>query len=442
MNPHALTLTAALAALLVSACAPEPDSRGSGIETTTATAPSEAPTDEGKARLAEKFAPMVWLADGDEHGPMDASTFIANADLWWDHGGLCKDDEPVARDVSETGLAKGEYTHPAASVPQPHSEDPLPCTHEEDATVYRSNSGDKEPQGGKGFYLDLDDGKRGGDGPGAPLQWQYHDNGDGTGAFVYWLFYGYNDYTNKHEGDWERIAVKVDGETPTGVTFWKHEEPACYMPWDRMESANGHPVTYSAKGSHGSYPWEGLFSHTGGTDATTKGKTWNTWEHTRPVTAQRWWGYRGLWGDAGPKFFSGIAGPNPDRSVAEAMTSTVCELPTLPVSFLGNWISPEPVNQPGWSSEYRVRLTLRDGKPGDTVGSTLYPELSCSGPLALVEATQDKVVVREVIASDPKLTCIKEGTITLTASGDGLTYSYVGGPSHPHVTATARLVRE
>lgn len=44
--------------------------------------------------------------------------------------------------------------------------------------------------------------------------------------------------------------------------------------------------------------------------------------------------------------------------------------------------------------------------------------------------------VRETISADPKLTCPKEGEITLPPSATGLDYEYQGGS----ITATAKLV--
>ena len=33
---------------------------------------------------------------------------------------------------------------------------------------------------------------------------------DGRLALQYWFFYPYNDYTNKHEGDWEMVQLLLD----------------------------------------------------------------------------------------------------------------------------------------------------------------------------------------------------------------------------------------
>ncbi|HEV2781324.1 MAG TPA: hypothetical protein VGX25_18225 [Actinophytocola sp.] len=401
------------------------------------------PASDPRTRLARQLAPAVWLAENERNFPMDASRFIANSDLWFDHGDGCADDEPVAREVSERGLAGDEYRHPGSVPPtlaRPHAT--VRCQHDERGPHYQPNTSDQEPGTGKGFYLDLDDAQRRGDGPNAPVYWQFVGEDGGAGAFVYWLFYGYNDFDiNNHEGDWERVAVRVDGERPTGVTFWRHNEPSCSLPWERVEKAGNRPVTYSASGSHGSYHRQGTFPLATAliADDTSPGTPWHTWDNLRAVEKEPWWGYRGLWGVTGPEGFSGPAGPNPDRHDkirSDALTSLPC---AIDPRFIGTWVTREPVNQPTSDKVYHARLTLRDGAIGDTVGSSFYPGLECSGPLTLIESAADKLVVREKIDSEPKHPCVDEVTITLTLSGDTLLYSFTDPGTG---TGTATLFRE
>ncbi|UVS79190.1 hypothetical protein [Actinokineospora sp. UTMC 2448] len=438
-----LPIIAAGVVLFASACDETAEPGPSSTAPTTSAAASD-PDADPRSRLARELAPAVWLADGEVNLPMDASRFVAGADLWFDHGKLCKDDKPVATEVSESGLASGEYSHPAASTIQPHSEDPLPCTHDEDATLYRTNSAERQVYGdGRGFYLDLDDDLRRGDGATAPVYWQHVGDPDGHGAFVYWLFYGYNDFINNHEGDWERVAVQVDGGHQTGMVFWRHNEPACHLPWNRLEFAGNRPVAYAAKGSHGSYPRAGAFplATTAVADRTSAGTPWHTWESLRSVEEEPWWGYRGLWGVIGPESLgaSGIAGPNPDRRPTveyDALTTLAC--PAVDRRFLGDWESRGPVEQPGSGTAYHARLSLRDGDVGDEVGTSHYPELGCTGSLKLLESAPEKLVVLETITSDPRSRCASLVTITLGIDGESLSYSADYEPG----AAEATLVRQ
>lgn len=186
----------------------------------------------GRGAEAARFAPMVWLAAGDEHGPMDASRFVAESELLFHR--VCQASpatKQVAADVDERKLGGRDAPYTAQE-----------CSATVASDAYTgTGTGTGESQG---FYLDLDndEGVRRGDGPSAPVYWQHYEKGDGrTTAFVYWLFYGYNDAFNNHEGDWERVAVQlVDGE-PDGVTFWKHEEPPCRVAWSDIDKRDGHP---------------------------------------------------------------------------------------------------------------------------------------------------------------------------------------------------------
>ncbi|MFL6123095.1 hypothetical protein [Actinophytocola sp.] len=409
---------------------------------------------------AARFAPLVWLAAGDEHGPMDASRFVAESKLLF-HRACQRSSatQQVATEVDERKLGGRD----------------APYTAQECGATVASDSytGTDESQG---FYLDLDDGEdaRRGAGPSAPVYWQYYEKGDGsTSAFVYWLFYGYNDAFNNHEGDWERVAVQlVDGE-PDGVTFWKHEEPPCRVAWSDIDRRDGHPVTYSAAGSHGSYPWEGGYDATPYgpaeaqpvTDVTSPGTPWSTWNAARSVVEQPWWGYRGRWGDqTGLPGANGPRGPHPDRQEAVFATEPCAPPlpdptatpgpsvpqdeptgPAIPDAFLDQWQAPEPMSRPGLPRPYYVRLQLwGEDQPGadsfeglseynEDFGATPgISELACSGDLDLVEASADKLVFAETERFDTYENCPDKGTVTVTLSGDQLVYDYVGDGGSAH----------
>lgn len=444
MRRVAVALACAGLLLVSTGCEPEEQ----GTPTTPRANPTLGPVSEAEEpdehqALAERYAPMVWLARDDEHGPADASQFVRDSELWFDHGRICKDDEPVAVDVDERKLGRGEYRHHAAAQPHPQSEDPLSCNHDETKEFTSDQWLDEAPDtggGGKGFYLDIDDDHRDGDGTGSPVYWQHEPTGDGTSVIVYWLFYAYNDSTNNHEGDWERIAIQFAGDRPTGVTFWKHEHPACVVPWEDMEKSGERPVTYSAKGAHGSYPAAGNHPHTGGVDVTSKGNQWKTWRQVRHANSQAWYGYAGLWGVTGPKWFSGIPGPHERRNLADAGTDLPCEAPPAQ-SYFGDWVSPEPVNQPESPTVYRMKVSLRDGEVGDIVGRAEYPELTCAGDWILEGKLPDKLVLRERITDDPRASCEATGRVEVSLTPEGLHWEYFRD-GQQHAVAWAELVRQ
>jgi RsiW-degrading membrane proteinase PrsW (M82 family) len=72
----------------------------------------------------------------------------------------------------------------------------------------------------------------------------------------YWLFYYYNDWFNKHEGDWEMVEVvlTVAGE-PQWVVLSQHHG-GTRRPWHATQIEQGtHPAVYVALGSHANYFW-------------------------------------------------------------------------------------------------------------------------------------------------------------------------------------------
>jgi len=81
-------------------------------------------------------------------------------------------------------------------------------------------------------------------------------------AVQYWFFYTYNDFTDKHEGDWEMAQVDFDGPTPeealsrgpyeVGLAQHAGGERADWTS-DTLERQGTHPLLHVATGSHATY---------------------------------------------------------------------------------------------------------------------------------------------------------------------------------------------
>jgi RsiW-degrading membrane proteinase PrsW (M82 family) len=72
----------------------------------------------------------------------------------------------------------------------------------------------------------------------------------------YWLFYYYNDWFNKHEGDWEMVQVVLTaaGE-PEWVVLSQHHG-GTRRAWSAAQVEEGtHPAAFVALGSHANYFW-------------------------------------------------------------------------------------------------------------------------------------------------------------------------------------------
>jgi len=83
---------------------------------------------------------------------------------------------------------------------------------------------------------------------------------DGKTYLMYRVWYSYNDKgLDDHEGDLELFGVELgaDGK-PAAALYYGHGTPH-RVPWDQVPKQDGHPVSYSASGSHASYPAPGHY---------------------------------------------------------------------------------------------------------------------------------------------------------------------------------------
>jgi hypothetical protein len=170
-------------------------------------------------------------------------------------------------------------------------------------------------EGRRGFYIDVEDSLRTG-APKAeaivffkdvPVYYEYEPRKYVT----YWFFYGYSAPAALvvaplrrsgisaigHEGDWEGIRVDLDGhDQAVDVAYFAHGENVKPVPWAQVKTQDGHPVVFSALGSHGSFRTAG--AKLGTFDRTGAGSLWATWQLVANARAQPWYGYGGAWGVA------------------------------------------------------------------------------------------------------------------------------------------------
>ena len=161
-------------------------------------------------------------------------------------------------------------------------------------------------------------------------------------ALQYWFFYPYNDYTNKHEGDWEVIqlvfaasdATQALDQTPLEVGYSQHEglEVAA---WDdpKLQLVQGsHPVVYPAAGSHANFYDSALYLGTSAEQGFGCDDTRGPSDEVRPrvavipvdpaaaVTEFPWIAYQGRWGQREQSFYNGPTGPNTKDSWTHPIT--------------------------------------------------------------------------------------------------------------------------
>jgi hypothetical protein len=151
-------------------------------------------------------------------------------------------------------------------------------------------------------------------------------------ALQYWFFYVYNDWNNKHEGDWEMIQLVFDTATPAQalargpaeVGYSQHSS-AERARWDdpKLEKADGtHPVVYPSVGSQANFFQPQLYLMRSSAEGVGCDNATGASVSVRPVVAvvptapadylplYPWLGFDGRWGERHAAFFNGPTGPN------------------------------------------------------------------------------------------------------------------------------------
>ncbi|MDH3682658.1 MAG: Vps62-related protein, partial [Acidimicrobiia bacterium] len=159
-------------------------------------------------------------------------------------------------------------------------------------------------------------------------------------ALQYWFFWYYNDWNNKHEGDWEGIQLLFDVgsveealETePVSVGFAQHEGGE-RADWDddKLERQGTRPVVYSSAGSHASYFGQALYLGRSGSEGfgcdNTDGPSSSLDPEVvllpdavdDPDDPLAWLAFEGRWGERQSGPFNGPTGP----ALKERWTSPV-----------------------------------------------------------------------------------------------------------------------
>jgi hypothetical protein len=151
-------------------------------------------------------------------------------------------------------------------------------------------------------------------------------------ALQYWFFYVFNNFNDKHEGDWEMIQLDFDTATPEqalgmkpALVGYSQHEGAESAHWgdSKLQIVDGtHPVVYAALGSHANYFTSAL--HLGrsaaegvGCDNTSGPSTQLTpkvelvpTDKAAYLRAFPWLGFQGHWGEEHEAFYNGPTGPS------------------------------------------------------------------------------------------------------------------------------------
>jgi hypothetical protein len=274
-------------------------------------APASARAADPSLALAERYAPVLRLVEQNEpckHGepfvPTNVNRVLGNPDVAlrgpWDKTNIIKVG-PTARDLSR-GLFGYHLDFPGSAVAPG-------CTYDE--WSHRVNKGHPPTM----YARVVKEADR-------PNQL----------ALQYWFFYVFNNFNDKHEGDWEMIQLDFDAATPVHalqmkparVGFSQHEgAESAHWGDSKLQVVDAtHPVVYPALGSHANYYTSAL--HLGRSSAQGVGCDDTNGPSTtlrprvalistaKPVSprAYPWLGYEGHWGEQHEGFYNGPTGPN------------------------------------------------------------------------------------------------------------------------------------
>ena len=161
-------------------------------------------------------------------------------------------------------------------------------------------------------------------------------------ALQYWFFYVFNDFNDKHEGDWEMIQLDFDAATaeqaltqkPALVGYSQHEgAEAAHWGDDKLTIVDGtHPVVYPAAGSHANYYGSALYLGRSAAQGVGCDDTVGPSNQIRPAVAfvpsspaeylrkYPWLGYDGRWGELHQGFYNGPTGPNTKEQWTSPLT--------------------------------------------------------------------------------------------------------------------------
>ena len=266
------------------------------------------------AELAERYSPIVVVRDqpascgaGEPYLPVRVESVLGRPDVVLRGPGGESIPGPVAADLA--GRGDGWYLD-------------LPGNPLSPACDYERWSDSADPQQPPAVYA------RVATDPAHP----------GTLALQYWFWWVFNDWNDRHEGDWEMIQLLFDADdaeaalatSPTAVAYAQHEGSET-APWDdpKLLREGDHVVVYPAQGSHAAYftqsQWFGKSAAAGfGCDDTSalgvEVRPSVVVLPDQPTAGFEWLDFTGRWGEKAPSFNNGPTGPNTKDQWAAPVT--------------------------------------------------------------------------------------------------------------------------
>lgn len=203
----------------------------------TASASNQTPSIENAQELAEKYAPVLYFHSAEIFRPQSVEVMLNTARLrqhvpyWFDVN--------VLNEIGITDLIN--FQNPDYFL---------------DVWYGTSGASDYKNYSAHRAYYEAVLSPESGGPPVVAYAHVAQDEESGLISIQYWLFYYYNDWFNKHEGDWELVEVILDvDENPLWVILSQHHG-GTRRAWEYAQiEKDSHPVAYVAQGSHANYFW-------------------------------------------------------------------------------------------------------------------------------------------------------------------------------------------
>ncbi len=276
---------------------------------------------EQQAQLARRYAPVVWLHSREEYLPTRVASFLKGSRLTWRtrRGRVRQVAGRGAVSARRLGRGCDQGCYSVGGWLAPELTRPF---------FGRDRPRDLDLK--RGFALDVANPLRAGEGAAAPMLYELGvRKADDELRITYWFLYafsvpylafregGRSVVPISHEGDWENVDVVLGlaNAAPRRVEFYGHGRPL-RVAWTDVERTGGertHPVVYSARNSHASYPDAAPrrtkdntlcvgTSRLCSVELRDRGTRWAPWERPGGLVdarAQPWYGFGGAWGRAG-----------------------------------------------------------------------------------------------------------------------------------------------
>lgn len=198
---------------------------------------SKAQRDDTDLALAQQFAPVLYFHPAEVFRPQSVDVILNTARLSQARRNWI--DINILTQVSLSDLLV--YTDPSYALDAWYGD--------EGSSDYKNYSAHRD------YYENVLSPEAGG--PAITAYARVTRSGDGSNVTIqYWLFYYYNDWFNKHEGDWEMIEVILDeANSPEWVVLSQHHGGTRRSWTQTLIEDETHPAVYVALGSHANYFW-------------------------------------------------------------------------------------------------------------------------------------------------------------------------------------------